>query len=60
MNVRAVRRGADPRIGLLLEVLDQAFDQRGWHGTTLRAPCAAFPPTKPYGDRLLAGTISGS
>ena len=23
-------------IDLLLEVLDQAFDQKGWHGTTLR------------------------
>ncbi|MEO8089095.1 MAG: DinB family protein [Gemmatimonadales bacterium] len=26
----------DPRIALLLEVLDQAFDRKGWHGTTLR------------------------
>lgn len=26
----------DPCIALLLEVLDQAFDRKGWHGTTLR------------------------
>lgn len=25
----------DPRIGLLLQVLDQAFDHQAWHGTTL-------------------------
>lgn len=25
----------DPRIGVLLEVLDHAFDHRSWHGTTL-------------------------
>jgi DinB family protein len=36
MKVRIGGRNADPRIELLLEVLDQAFDQRGWHGTTLR------------------------
>jgi hypothetical protein len=36
MTARARRRAADPRIELLLEVVDQAFDQRGWHGTTLR------------------------
>lgn len=27
---------ADSRIVLLLEMLDQAFDRRAWHGTTLR------------------------
>jgi len=26
----------DPRIALLLEILDQAFDRKAWHGTTLR------------------------
>ncbi len=36
MTVRAARRAGDPRIDLLLEVVDQAFDHKGWHGTTLR------------------------
>jgi len=26
----------EPRVALLLEILDQAFDRRAWHGTTLR------------------------
>jgi len=26
----------DPRTALLLEILDQAFDRKAWHGTTLR------------------------
>jgi hypothetical protein len=26
----------EPRLALLLEILDQAFDRRAWHGTTLR------------------------
>jgi hypothetical protein len=30
------REKMDVRIELLLEILDQAFDRRGWHGTTLR------------------------
>ena len=36
MTARIRARGSDPRIDLLLEVMDQAFDRRGWHGTTLR------------------------
>ncbi|MDQ3224609.1 MAG: DinB family protein [Gemmatimonadota bacterium] len=36
MTARASGRAGDPRIDLLLEVVDQAFDHRGWHGTTLR------------------------
>ena len=36
MLSRARVRGLDPRIELLLEIMDQAFDRRGWHGTTLR------------------------
>jgi hypothetical protein len=36
MTAGAAKRARDPRIELLLEVVDQAFDQRGWHGTTLR------------------------
>ncbi len=35
MTARANRAG-DARIELLLEVMDQAFDRHGWHGTTLR------------------------
>jgi DinB superfamily len=36
MTPSATRRTADPRIELLLEIMDQAFDRKGWHGTTLR------------------------
>src|SRR5215207_2982869 len=36
MTPSATRRAADPRIKLLLEIIDQAFDRKGWHGTTLR------------------------
>jgi hypothetical protein len=35
---------ADPRIALLLEILDQAFRQRGWHGTTLRGALRGVTP----------------
>ena len=31
-------------IDLLLEVLDQAFDQKGWHGTTLRGALRGLSP----------------
>jgi hypothetical protein len=34
----------DSRIALLLEVLDQAFDQRSWHGTTLRGSLRGVTP----------------
>jgi len=34
----------DPRIALLLEVLDQAFDRKGWHGTTLRGSLRGVTP----------------
>ena len=44
MRARAPGRGADPRIELLLEVLDQAFDQKGWHGTTLRGSLRGVTP----------------
>ena len=36
MRARTRGRSADPRTDLLLEILGQAFDQRSWHGTTLR------------------------
>src|SRR5215203_2968883 len=35
MIARAARQ-ADTTIELLLRILDQAFDHKGWHGTTLR------------------------
>lgn len=44
MTARAMGRAADPRIQLLLEVLDQAFDHRGWHGTTLRGALRGMSP----------------
>ena len=37
-------RSADPRIELLLEVMDQAFDQKSWHGTTLRGSLRGVSP----------------
>jgi hypothetical protein len=36
MTVRTPRQAGDPQIVLLLEIVDQAFDRKGWHGTTLR------------------------
>jgi hypothetical protein len=44
MARRLVRRAADPRIELLLEIMDQAFDRRGWHGTTLRGSLRGVTP----------------
>jgi hypothetical protein len=31
-------------IGLLLEIMDQAFDQKSWHGTTLRGALRGVTP----------------
>ena len=36
----------DPRIGLLLEIMDQAFDRRSWHGTTLRGSLRGVTPAE--------------
>ena len=44
MTTRTRSRGSDSRIELLLEVLDQAFDRRGWHGTTLRGSLRGVTP----------------
>ncbi len=30
------KKKTDPRIALLIEILDQAFDRQAWHGTNLR------------------------
>jgi hypothetical protein len=35
---------ANPVIELLLEVMDQAFDQKSWHGTTLRGSLRGLTP----------------
>ena len=44
MTARAQRGGIDPQIELLLEIMDQAFDQKGWHGTTLRGSLRGLTP----------------
>jgi hypothetical protein len=41
---RKGRPQANPVIELLLEVLDQAFDQKAWHGTTLRGSLRGLTP----------------
>lgn len=46
MTARAAKRGGDSRIELLLEVLDQAFDHKGWHGTTLRGSLRGVTPAE--------------
>jgi hypothetical protein len=33
---RRLRRQVDPEVELLLRLLAQAFNQKAWHGTTLR------------------------
>jgi hypothetical protein len=42
--VRKAKGSSDSVIGLLLEMLDQAFDQKGWHGTTLRGALRGVTP----------------
>jgi uncharacterized damage-inducible protein DinB len=34
----------DARVELLLEILDEAFDHKGWHGTTLRGALRGLTP----------------
>lgn len=46
MTARASRRSGDGRIELLLEILDQAFDRRGWHGTALRGALRGLTATE--------------
>jgi DinB superfamily len=46
MARRLPRRAGDPRIELLLEILDQAFDRKGWHGTTLRGALRGVTPAQ--------------
>jgi DinB family protein len=41
---RKGRPQANPVIELLLEVVDQAFDQKAWHGTTLRGSLRGLTP----------------
>ena len=44
MSARVARQSVDERIELLLEILDQAFDRKGWHGTTLRGSLRGITP----------------
>ncbi|HZA93710.1 MAG TPA: DinB family protein [Gemmatimonadales bacterium] len=44
MGARVTRERVDARIELLLEILDQAFDRKGWHGTTLRGSLRGITP----------------
>ena len=44
--MRKEKRGPESLIGLLLEVLDQAFDRKGWHGTTLRGALRGVTPAE--------------
>lgn len=44
MARRKEGRSANPVIELLLEVMDQAFDQKSWHGTTLRGSLRGLTP----------------
>lgn len=37
---------SDPRVELLLEILDQAFNRKGWHGTTLRGALRGVTPAQ--------------
>ena len=46
MPRRLPRQAVDPRIELLLEIMDQAFDQKGWHGTTLRGALRGVTPAQ--------------
>ena len=46
MARRLPRRAMDPRIELLLEIMDQAFERRGWHGTTLRGALRGVTPAE--------------
>lgn len=36
----------DPQIDLLLQVLDQAYDRKAWHGTTLRGSLRGLSTTE--------------
>jgi hypothetical protein len=44
MARRLLRRTVDPRIDMLLDILDQAFNRKGWHGTTLRGALRGVTP----------------
>lgn len=46
MTARALRRTGDVRLELLLQILDQAFDHKGWHGTTLRGSLRGLTATE--------------
>jgi DinB family protein len=44
MALRKEKRSTDSLVELLLEIMDQAFDQKSWHGTTLRGALRGLTP----------------
>jgi hypothetical protein len=44
MATRLRKSSVDKRIELLLQMLDQAFNRKGWHGTTLRGALRGITP----------------
>jgi hypothetical protein len=46
MARRVLHRAVDPRVELLLEILDQSFNRKGWHGTTLRGALRGVTPAE--------------
>jgi len=37
-------KSKSPRASVLIEILDQAFDKRAWHGTNLRGSLRGLKP----------------
>jgi DinB family protein len=44
MALRKEKRSTESLVELLLEIMDQAFDQKSWHGTTLRGALRGLTP----------------
>lgn len=44
--IRETATMSDPRIPLLLDILDRAYDRKGWHGTTLRGAVREVGPAE--------------
>ena len=38
--------GAGPAVAVLLELVDEGFDRRSWHGTNLRGALRGLPPAR--------------
>ncbi len=56
------KTAADPRVGLLLELIDDAFDGKAWHGPNLRGILRGLSPEeaamKPSGARYAIAEIA--